>query len=324
MPGGRYDPANASVAYFGDRISADSGADGFAGTAKNAISAYKNAEPHWSTFSPPFCAEPVFSPEKNTLKLRKGEEKQLSLYAKSLKDGGRATEARWTLLSPENADFSPTTSQDPAPNISYTVTNAPKGGQVKVTVKFTSTAGVGEKSWTQPTEPGINHISGTFTETVEGDGSTFEWTGNAEFDRKTEALMGGSDGQYNLTSGTYTVTASGSAGWWGAPSCSQSGSGSFPLGPEDSGFFVLPRAAESDPYLYVFTIQPSAEAVQNYTINITCPDPEENSSGQYPASFTITPLDLQKSADGIDFLGSETVEEPTSTITREWSFHGTE
>ena len=167
MPEGGFDATDASVVYFGDKISDDSGADGFASTAKNAITAYKNVEPHWSTFSPPFCAEPVFSPEKNTLKLRKGEEKQLSVYAKSLKDGGRATEARWTLLSPENADFSPTTTGDPAPKITYKVTNAPKGGQVKVTVKFTSTAGVGEKTWTQPTEPGINHISGTFLEREE-------------------------------------------------------------------------------------------------------------------------------------------------------------
>lgn len=325
MPGGGYDAANASVAFFGDKISDDSGASAFAGTAKAAIEAYKNAEPHWSSFNPPFCAEPVFSPQSNTLKLRKGEEKQLSVFAKSLRDGGgQATEARWTLLSPENAEFSPTSSQDPAPKISYKVTNAPKGGRVKVTVKFTSTAGVGEKSWMQPTEPGINHISGTFTERVEENGSTYEWTGKTDFDRSTEAFMGGSDGQYKLASGTYTVTASGSAGALGRPSCSQSGSGLFALSPADSGFFVLPRVAEADPYPYTFTIQPSSEAEQNYTINITCPDPKENSSGEYPASFTITPLALQNSADGIDYSGSETVKEATSTITREWSFHGTE
>jgi hypothetical protein len=53
MPGGRYDPANASVVFFGDKISADSGASAFAGTADAAIRGYKNAEPRWSTFSPP-------------------------------------------------------------------------------------------------------------------------------------------------------------------------------------------------------------------------------------------------------------------------------
>jgi hypothetical protein len=324
MPGGSYNAAGAGVHYYGDSISSDSGANSFASTAKAAIMAYKNAEPHWSTF-PPHCADPVLTPESNTLKLRKGEQKQLAMYAKSRRDGGQATAAKWTLLSPENADFSPTTSQDAAPNISYKVTNAPKGGHVKVTVKFTSTAGVGEKSWMQPTEPGINHLSGTFTEREEEGGSIFEWTGKVEFDRSEEALMGGSDGQYKLAPANFTVTASGS-GYFFSPalsSCSMSGSGQFALSPADSGFFVLPRLAETDPYLYVFTIQP-APGELTYPISITCPNPEDSTSSEWNASFTITPLDLQKSADGIDFSGSETVEEPTSTITREWSFHGTE
>ncbi len=324
MPGGKYDADNTSVSFFGDKVSDDGGASAFAGIVKTAITAYKNAEPRWNSF-PPKCADPVFSPESNTLKLRKGEEKQLAMYAKARRDGGQATAAKWTLLSPENADFSPTTTGDPAPNISYKVTNAPKGGQVKVTVKFTSTAGVGEKSWMQPTEPGINHLSGTFTEREEEGGSIFEWTGKVEFDRSEEALMGGSDGQYKLAPANFTVTASGS-GYFFSPalsSCSQSGSASFPLSPADSGFFVLPRLSETDPYLYVFTIQP-APGELTYPINITCPNPEDSTSNEWFASFTITPLTLQKSADGIDFSGSETVEEPTSTITREWSFHGTE
>ncbi len=261
MPGGRYDAAKASVVFFGDKVSDDSGANAFAGLASVRDRSYKNAEPHWNSF-PPKCADPVFSPESNTLKLRKGDQKQLSVFAKSRRDGGQATAAKWTLLSPENAEFSPTTSQDAAPNISYKVTNAPKGGQVKVTVKFTSTAGVGEKSWTQPTEPGINHLSGTFTQTEEGAGSTFVWTGKAEFDRKTEAFMGGSDGEYALAGGaTYTVTASGSAGFLPGPCppARRAEAAQFPLSPADSLFGVLPRLAETDPYPYVFTIQPAAE-----------------------------------------------------------------
>jgi hypothetical protein len=114
MPGGRYDAGEAGVVFFGDKVSDDSGADAFAGTAKVAIAAYKNAEPHWSTF-PPKCADPVFSPESNTLKLRKGEQKQLAMYAKSRQDGGRATAAKWTLLSPENAEFSRPPRRTPPP-----------------------------------------------------------------------------------------------------------------------------------------------------------------------------------------------------------------
>lgn len=325
MPGGSYNAAGAGVRYFGSSISSDSGANSFASTAKAAITAYKNAEPHWSTF-PPQCADPVLTPESNTLKLRKGEQKQLAMYAKSRRDGGQATAAKWRLLSPENAEFSPTFSPDAAPTISYTVTNAPKGGQVKVMVKFTSSAGVGEKSWTQPTEPGINHLSGTFTQREDESGSIFEWTGKVQFDRSTEAFMGGSDGQYTMAPATFTVTASGNGGYFSPAlsSCSMSGSGTFALSPADSGFFVLPRLTETDPYKYGFTIQP-APGEQTYPIQITCPNPEDSTSTSWFAGFTASPLNLQDSADGIDFTGSETVEEEFSpTKTLEWSFHGTE
>jgi hypothetical protein len=161
MPGGGYDPAHAGVRFFGDSIASDSGAGAFASTAEAAIGAYRAAEPRWSTFNPggAYCAEPVFAPDSNTLKLSKGKTGQLAFYAKG-KDGGRATAARWTLSGPENADFSPVSSQDAAPNNSYTVTTAPKGAQVKVTVKFTSTAGVGEKAWTQPIEGASNTSAG--------------------------------------------------------------------------------------------------------------------------------------------------------------------
>jgi hypothetical protein len=119
MPGGRYDAAKASVQFFGDRVSGDSGASGFAVTAAGAIRGYKRTEPHPSSFDGEGkCAEPIFSPQSNTLKLRKGEMKQLGIFAKSRQDGGQASQARWTLVSPENAEFSPTSSQDPAPKIS--------------------------------------------------------------------------------------------------------------------------------------------------------------------------------------------------------------
>jgi hypothetical protein len=139
--------------------------------------------------------------------------------------------------------------------------------------------------------------------------------------------MGGSDGQYNMAPATYTVTASGSAYFFspGLSSCSMSGSGQFALSPADSGFFVLPRFAETDPYKYVFTIQPSGTDPHNYPIAITCPNPEDSTSTEWNSNFTSTPLDLKDSADGIDFSGSETIEEPFSpTKTLEWSFHGTE
>ncbi len=109
MPSAHYDPNQASVVFFGDPLKPDSGAESFANTAKSAIDSYKSAEERWSSFDrQPNCAEPVFNPDSNAIKLKKGDAKQLGIYAKARADGGRATEARWTLLAPFNAEFSPT------------------------------------------------------------------------------------------------------------------------------------------------------------------------------------------------------------------------
>ena len=84
--------------------------------------------------------------------------------------------------------------------------------------------------------------------------------------------------------------------------------------------FVLPRLTEADPYAYVFTIN-APEPFQYLHIQMSgC---EGEGPNEVPVTFSVAPL-LQNSADGIDFSGSETEEEGERTITREWSFHGTE
>jgi hypothetical protein len=227
MPGGSYDPASASVRFIGpDTIPADSGAKSFASTADAALRSYRAAEPRWSSFdSKPHCAEPIFSPESNALKVKKGDKKQLGIFAKARQDGGQASEARWTLLNPENASFSPTSSEASAPSISYTVTDAPEGGLVKVTVKFTSTAGVGEGTWSQPTEPdevpqGFNaQISGTaiYDENDLGEGNDInaQWSGGIELTQAPNPFPPGTPGApagiYEIVGGIINYSFSGSA-----------------------------------------------------------------------------------------------------------------
>jgi hypothetical protein len=203
-----------------------------------------------------------------------------------------------------------------APATQWTAANKPG-----VKIRFYSKAGVAEEK--KLFDPELEQISGSFTELEEEGGSTYEWAGKADFERSTEALMGGADGQYKMTSGTVTGTASGSAAALGAPSCSQSGSGQFALSPADSVFLVLPRLVETDPYPYTFTIQTSV-ATEYYEVKITCPDPKENTTSGIPTTFTVSPLTVQYSADGKDFSGSETIEEGLRTIKRTWSFHAKE
>ena len=114
MPGGQYDPASAQAKAFGDPVSADFGADAFRKTAAAALSGYRTAEAKWSDFThKPFCAQAVFSPQTDTIKVKRGESRQLAIYARATADGGRATGARWNLLGQLNADFSPARRRTP-------------------------------------------------------------------------------------------------------------------------------------------------------------------------------------------------------------------
>jgi hypothetical protein len=337
MPGGSYDPARASVRYFGDKVSDDSGAQAFAGTAAAALGGYQASEARWSSFdSGANCAEPVFSPASNTLKLRKNDSKQVSVFAKARADGGRASEARWTLQGQENAEFSPASSDAAAPAVTYRVTNAPPNGLVRVTVKFTSTAGVGKGTWTQPTEeaPTINEVSGTFSQVTvqhfeQGD-SVLEFAGNVTFERFTPAISGGAAGLYKFKSGSVSVTASGNGAMFAAaPLCSQQGSMQLSFSAEGTQFFVLGMGPdEGAPYQYSFELfsntnpEPPKLPLQIYA----CDEAAQEQEGIYPIPifFGMFGKGAHESTDGVTYADSEIEEAPAVTVTETWSFTGTE
>jgi hypothetical protein len=319
MPAGAFDPASASVRFFGDSISGDSGASAFADTADAAIRGYRGAESGWSSFErKPHCAEPIFSPPSNTLKLSKGKTGQLSITAKA-QGGGQATAARWTLLGAENAEFSPSSSQDAAPTVSYTVTNAPAKGFVKVTAKFTSTAGVGEGTWTQPIDELINTIAGTFMVRVNEQGSVFTMEGEATYEREGPGV--GAVGVYPLSSGTATVTASGTnpegfcEKWFGSHQLPLAGNWhALVLSTTQPGGVEPPYT-----YLIDVGIHQTLEFTQD-----ECIDPiHDDKTREWPTHIEFA-TDEQISADGIEYSGSK-FETPGDGITIEqsWSFKGT-
>jgi hypothetical protein len=236
MPGGNFDPESATVLYSGDWLGANLGAEGFARSAKAAIDNFKQAEPRWSSFDrKPFCAQAVFSPATDTIKVKRGEKKPIGIYARA-QDGGRATGARWELLGLSNADFSPGTSQDASPTIQYTVSKTPQGDQVKVTAKFTSTAGVGEDSWKQQIEGALpERFAATFSgsasydssEVGEGGGQA-NWSGNAELREVPNPYPPGTFpyalAYYKIASGSISYSYSGALG-----DCSATASGPIEL-----------------------------------------------------------------------------------------------
>ena len=91
-----------------------------------AIQEYKEAEnggsflhtDGWATFDrqrDPYCAKAQFSPAAEAITVKKSQQYQLSVYAKG-QDGGRATGARWTVMDPSNATFTPGTATGPDPD----------------------------------------------------------------------------------------------------------------------------------------------------------------------------------------------------------------
>lgn len=322
MPGGNYSAAGAQAKVSGDASAVRD--DGFERVAKDAIDGYRRAESGWSSLErKPHCAEPVFAPTSSSLKLRKGQTGQLGVSARA-KDGGTATEARWTLSGSENAEFSPGSSEGPSPSFSYKVTNAPQGGFVKVTAKFTSTAGVGEGSWTQPTDPDvINTIAGTFDQRLDMSGSIVEWAGSATFERFTPGFLGGPNGSFQVQPGTYTVVASGNGMFLGAPMCSMSGSGQFPLGSLGSIFVFGTPPELTAPYEYGFSLGSEGVPMMQITLSGCPPEAKElEKTYEWPVAFSLDAGGV--SEDGVAYVGSET--ESGGGITREstWSFTGTE
>lgn len=342
MRTGKYDPADASVKISGDAKPSDD-ASSFASKVDDAIKAFRVGEvggsflrdDGWATPNRkrgPYCAEPVFSPDSNTLKLHKGNKGQLGIYAKARADGGRATGARWTLLAPLNAEFSPSSSQDPAPSVSYDVTNAPDGGRVEVTVKVTSTAGVGQKSWTQPTEAvAVNHIEGTFGGELSGATSigvpsVQRWSGVATFDRITPPDGGPASGIYLLSSGNVSIDLSG-VEQSGLTGCLQSGSAQAPL--TSASVIVTGTGPEKEaPYSYEISVSMPFLAIQG--TRHTCPEAAQK-EGWEGTQFEIGPvwkLDVkdEESGDGLAYVGSkeESFGSPpfVSSFEENWTFHG--
>jgi hypothetical protein len=331
MPSGQYDPAGATARFFGDPLKPDSGAEAFANTAKAALGSYRSAEGNWSSFShQPPCAEPVLSPQSNGEKHRRGDEKQLSVYAKARSDGGHATEARWSLVSPLNADFSPTSSQDASPTIHYTVSKTPSGDQLRVTVRVTSTAGAGEKSWTQQIESSGSQITGGFggevsTETALEEPSVQKWTGVVEFNRLILGEGGGPTGTYTAISGNVSGDLSGveSSGITG---CHQSGSAQ---GPIPGGTMTVTGTGPEHGPPYEYEINLSMPFVPVHATRVApCPKAAQDEGYEGTEFETGINWELQvsgqSSGDGVTFAGSEDDGFGGVSIEQHWNLHGTE
>jgi hypothetical protein len=333
MPSAQYDPASATARFFGDPLDPKSGAESFADTAKSAITSYRKAEERWSSLKEPYCAEPVFDPASNAIKLKRGESKQLAIYAKARADGGRATEARWTLLAPLNADFSPMASQDAAPSIQYTVAKSAAGDQVRVTVRVTSTAGVGQKTWTEPIESSGHRIEGNFGgeflgETALEVPSVQKWAGVVKFNLLVPGEGGGPNGLYTVEPGSGSNVSIDLSGieYSTITGCHQSGSAQGPL-PGGSMTVTGTGPEHGAPYEYDIDVSMPFMPVQATRV-APCPK-QAQEEGFEGTAFEATPfwrltVTGQTSGDGITFTGSKNESFGPVTYIQNWGLHAAE
>jgi hypothetical protein len=194
-------------------------------------------------------------------------------------------------------------------------------------VKLTSTAGVGEKTWTQPIEPsnGIHHLSGEFggeyKYSVIGGVTEQTWHGTIALDGDL------STGIFELVSGSITVEAS------GADASQLSGCQQEAKFTEDllgAGLFITTSGGggvpEAPPYEYFLNAITPSHALTIRRVACDQTSKEENLEGtEYP----ITPryelfVEGQVSADGIDFSGTVDNSGSGTTDVQYWSLHGTE
>lgn len=349
MPSGSYDGRHTSIT-----INADPGTfklQDLAASIEMAMAEYREAENGgsflhtygWATFDRPegsYCAKAIFGPASNALTLNKGQAGNVSVHAQG-EDGGTATGARWTLLDHSNAVFNPGTPSGASPTIGYTVSAAPSGDRVRVTVRFTSTAGVGKDSWTQPIRdlPTINQITGTFSGTYKvpytglgpGAYSVVTWTGTARFDRASPAIYGGASGLYFLGAGGYDLEASGYDGS-GATACLQSGTKHVDFTPPGSGSFTVESVVFGSfepPYHYLIQLAALGPQVMMVTLHGCPPGAVDEWEGKevpiiyFPPAIDTGDAVLQ-SDDGLVYHGERHQSEAGLIIDQFWEFDGTE
>jgi hypothetical protein len=151
----------------------------FAELVANEIANFEKLEAGWN--EPNKCVRVEFNPVSMTRTLHRGEHGTFSAQAVAL-EGGGASPGHWLGTPPENASVTEK-AEGANPQLSYDVTNAGKDIFVKAGYRVTSKAGVGEATWTQPTEDAPRYrgtVSGTRRFQEPGDcGRAWHWSYSA-------------------------------------------------------------------------------------------------------------------------------------------------
>ena len=297
----------------------------FATTVDYLIKKYRELETGWNT--PNRCAKLKFGKanESQTLKLGDSGTETVQVDANA---GGTPSKADWTVTGQENGAFNLEKHGANPTSFKWQVTQGGENLRLRGRLKSVSKVGVAEDAWIQKIDQDtINQIVGTVSLRTEIKGSVFEWAGNAQFVRVTPAFLGPIDGTFELVSGLYTFTASGTAAQLVTDKCSMRGSGQFAFH-KSSTFSVFSRLFDGKPpYDYGYSLgSDSGPPLPMTEIEIyACSKEAEELEGDrfpYPASVGFSSGVPRESADGIVYSGTTTRTEGLLTVTESWDFEG--
>lgn len=289
---------------------------------------FRTRENRWQT--PGTCAKLTFSPPSGAIKVRKNTPGQLEGSVQA-NQGGVAAAGRWRVTAQSNGTFSPTEARGGTASFQYNATTVGPGVKLSGTFRATSTAGVAEGTWMQDTTFTINRIEGSLSDdyrvpTMLGP-SVLSFTGNLTFDRFSPAVLGGANGSYAISSGGFTLTASG-IDITGVSGCSMTGSKIYTLPPgQGSGTFSVQGTLPNlePPFTYGFQIVPPNE-MMTITRHSCPPGAEtlEGSTQQVSGLISIVTTGTPTSLDGVGYTGSEDQTVMGGGQTVSWNFTGKE
>ena len=220
-----------------------------------AIKKYRERENGWQK---PVCAELVFSPKSNTLRVRLGQQGLFTGTVRATR-GGNA-EGEWRITARRNLGLRLAgNSTAAATRYRYRVDGE---GRVSATFRVPSRAGVAEGTWEQGGLAVPRRITGTFSGRS-GDSVSVSWSGRVSFVRN-DSLSGQGRAWYEVETVTFTSTYSvNEAG------CRGQSTGSASLGKQGQRSFLLldTRGVNG---MHRYEVNAHFEGPPTATIVVTC------------------------------------------------------
>jgi hypothetical protein len=297
----------------------------FVALVDKAVRRYRDLETGWNADKA--CASIDWAPASGALKLHKSDHGRVTSTI-SAKAGGTAADGVTAIAAQANGTFAPREARGGSPAFDYTVTAS--SGQLTLSVRATSTAGVASAAWTQPignADWPVQQITGTFSGRDENNGFVRSWSGSASWKRAPNLDQGNTFRALSLVAGSYTATLSGTT----VDGCTISGQKHFTMNPSPTipSFKVLNPAADvvfgagkvdwQLPWDYFWSTTLTTETKMDITLS-SCPDPMEDGTITDGAGAPKPTGELPgTTADGFAFSGSY----PSPSGSETWSLTGT-